>query len=942
MQFRTIGLASRPLRLGRCYALGLVVLAAALVTPVGASASVARVDGIDLEFVAAAGEANVVTVSLSGGVYSITDSVAITAGAGCTQAGPNQVNCPSTGVRRVTATADDLNDRVTVTAASPSGSFIHGGPGADQLRGGPKSDHIHGGGDNDRLFGEGGSDELDGGLGNDTLDGGTGSDTVTYESRTAPVRIDLSFKIGGLTGGEIAANERDGILANVENAIGGEGNDEVIGGEAYNTLSGGPGGADIICGGLGVDTVDYSDRAAAVRVSLDGSLETDPNIGGATPSREDCREITNTPTPGVPTAPGQGARDCVPNDGADANGDGVAEEQDCVGEDVENVLGGAGDDILVGNDPDARIAESPRVEPRGFNRLTGGPGNDLLDGRFAPDVFEGGDGIDTVTYASRVVAVNATIDGVADDGDAVGPIGGDLEPTDRRRDNIETDVENVQGGAGNDVLRGGGQANRLGGGPGDDTIFGGDGAGPDDALSGDAGNDRVHGGDGGDLVLGGDGEDFLDGGPGADELGGEAGNDQLAGRGGPDFISGGAGSDIADYSDATHAVTVSPNGVPEDGREGEMDNVDLDVEGAIGGTDSDVLSGNDGPGTFIGGDGDDRIDPGGGADAVTGGSGFDVMSYAGRSGAVTVDLGSAGNDGEAGEGDDLNPDLEQVTGGSGNDQLAGTDEANILLGGDGEDRLNGRGGLDRLEGGRNDDLLAGGTGQDILAGGDGNDGLDGGTADDSLDGGAGDDLASYATRTATVRVTLDGEPDDGVAGENDRIKTNVEGVAGGGGADRLDTRDGVAGDVSCGGGRDDLMADRNDRVDADCEQVNGVFGVCSVSSRGVRATRSRVRLRLSCSLASRGTVRLATATAVRVGKGKRRVRLGSRSFSARAGRSAPINVKVSRTGRRVLSRSKRLRVRVTVTARPRGQSANSASRRRTSRIVTLRVSGKQR
>ena len=910
-------------------------------TPAAAFGSVVRVDGVDLEYAAAGGETNTVTISLAGGTYTVSDSVAIAAGAGCTQAGPNQVNCPSTGVRRVTATADDLDDRVTVTAASPSGSFIHGGPGNDQLRGGPKSDHIHGGGGVDRLFGEGGSDELDGGLGNDTLDGGTGSDTVTYESRTGRVRVDLSFKIGGLRGGEIATGERDGILANVENAIGGEGDDEVIGGEAYNTLSGGPAGADIICGGLGVDTVDYSDRTTAVRVSLDGALDTDPNIGGATPAREDCREITDTPSPGVPTLPDQGARDCVPNDGADADADGVAEERDCVGEDVENVLGGAGDDTLVGNDPDARIAESPRVEPRGFNRLMGGPGNDLLDGRFAPDVFEGGDGVDTVSYALRSVAVNATIDGVADDGDAVGPIGGDLEPTDGRRDNIEADVENVEGGAGHDLLRGNADANRLGGGPGDDTIFGGDGGGPDDALSGGPGDDRVHGGAGGDLVLGGDGDDFLDGGPGADELGGDGGNDRLAGRAGPDFIAGGTDSDIADYSDATQAVTVSLNGVPEDGGEGEMDNVALDVEGAMGGTDSDVLTGNEGPGTFIGGDGDDRIDPGGGADAVNGGPGFDSVSYAGRTATVAIDLAAAGNDGEAGEGDHLNPDIEQVTGGSGTDQLAGTDEANTLVGGGGRDRLGGRGGVDRLDGGGSDDHLAGGAGEDLLVGGDGNDALDGGTAADSLDGGPGDDVASYLDRSEPVTVTLDGEPDDGAPGENDRIKTNVEGVAAGAGADRLDTRDGVAGDVSCGGGRDGLMADAGDRIDTDCERVNGVFGVCAVSSRGIRATRSRVGLRLNCSLASRGSVRLATARAVKVGNGRRRVRIGSRSFSARAGRSVTVGVKVSRTGRRVLSRSKRLRVRVTVTARSRGGSANSASRRRTSRIVTLRVSDGQ-
>jgi Ca2+-binding RTX toxin-like protein len=908
-----------------------------------ASASVARVDGIDLDYAGAAGEANVATISLSGATYTVADTVPVTAGTGCTQVTANQVTCPASGIRRVTAAGGDLNDRITVTAAAPSGAFIHGGPGNDQLRGGPKSDQLHGGGGIDRLFGEAGDDTLDGGLENDTLDGGTDSDTVSYESRTAPVRVDLSFKIGGLSGGEIALNERDGILANVENAIGGHGDDEVVGGEAYNTLSGGPGGADIICGGLGVDTVDYSDRTTSVRVSLDGSLATDPNIGGATPAREDCREITNTPTPGVPTAPGQGARDCVADDGADADGDGVAEERDCVGEDVENVLAGAGDDTLVGNDPDARIAESPRVEPRGFNRLIGGPGNDRLDGRFGPDVFEGGDGVDTVSYASRIVGVNATIDGVADDGDAVGPIGGDLEPTDRRRDNIETDVENVEGGAGNDVLAGDTDANRLSGGPGDDTIFGGDGLGPDDSLTGGPGDDRVHGGDGGDLVLGGEGNDFLDGGSGADELGGEGGNDQLAGRTGPDLIGGGDGSDTADYSEATQAVTVTPNGAPEDGTEREMDNVSPDVEGAIGGTDSDVLVGNDGGGTFVGGDGDDRIDPGGGPDGVSGGAGFDVVSYAGRAAAVRVDLGTPGGAGEAGEDDNLGSDVEQVTGGAGNDQLTGSSSANTLVGGGGADRLTGGDGLDRLDGGGGDDVLQGGADEDVLIGGDGNDSLDGGTASDSLDGGGGRDQAVYASRRDALTVTLDGEPDDGAAGEQDRIKTNVEGVAGGGGADTLDTRDGTEGDVSCGAGRDKLTADTDDRIDADCEEVNGqAFGVCTASSQGVRATRSQVTLRVRCSFASRGSVRLTTAKAVRLGKSRRRVQLGSRSFSARAGRAKAVRVKLARQGRRVVSRSKRLRVRVTVTARPSGKSAKAAARRRTSRIVTLRVSGRKR
>ena len=108
---------------------------------------------------------------------------------------------------------------------------------------------------------------------------------------------------------------------------------------------------------------------------------------------------SRTPPFRAPTAPGQGARDCVPNDGADADGDGVAEEATASVRTSRTSRWSLSGDTLIGNDPDPLIGQAPRVEPRGRNRLTGGGGNDLLDGRFGPDVFEGGAGIDTVTYA---------------------------------------------------------------------------------------------------------------------------------------------------------------------------------------------------------------------------------------------------------------------------------------------------------------------------------------------------------------------------------------------------------------------------------------------------------------------------------------------------------------------------------------------------------------
>ena len=217
----------------------------------------------------------------------------------------------------------------------------------------------------------------------------------------APVRTDLSFKIGGRAAVRSPRVNTTRILTTVENAIGGAGDDEMIGGEGDNILSGGPAGADIICGGLGVDTVDDPDRTTPVRVSLDGSRATDPNLGGRPPHARIAASPRHPQGFGRP--PGVGAHGTASrNDGADADGDGVAEEGDCVGEDTENIRGGLSGDTLIGNDPDPRIGQAPRVEPRGCNRLTGGAGNDRLDGQFGPDVFEGGSGIDTLTYAETL------------------------------------------------------------------------------------------------------------------------------------------------------------------------------------------------------------------------------------------------------------------------------------------------------------------------------------------------------------------------------------------------------------------------------------------------------------------------------------------------------------------------------------------------------------
>lgn len=106
---------------------------------------------------------------------------------------------------------------------------------------------------------------------------------------------------------------------------------------------------------------------------------------------------------------------------------------------------------------------------------------DTLNG----DVFEGGDGVDAVTYSSRVDPVHLTL---SVSGDSIAFIGGVAEDTVRN-------VEDVIGGSGDDILTGSDVEN---------------------VLWGMGGDDRLYGRDGQDMLNGGDGEDYLDGGGGSD------------------------------------------------------------------------------------------------------------------------------------------------------------------------------------------------------------------------------------------------------------------------------------------------------------------------------------------------------------------------------------------------------------------------------------------
>src|SRR4051812_33328440 len=99
------------------------------------------------------------------------------------------------------------------------------------------------------LDGGDGNDTLTGGLRGDTLKGGNGVDTASYVSRNVDLRITLD---GVADDGQ--SGEKDNVLADVENVMGGKARDYIIGSDAANVIDGGAAN-DTIIGGKGNDSL---------------------------------------------------------------------------------------------------------------------------------------------------------------------------------------------------------------------------------------------------------------------------------------------------------------------------------------------------------------------------------------------------------------------------------------------------------------------------------------------------------------------------------------------------------------------------------------------------------------------------------------------------------------------------------------------------------------
>jgi Ca2+-binding RTX toxin-like protein len=294
---------------------------------------------------------------------------------------------PDCGGAPATIIGTSANDKLTGTAGNDIISALAG------------NDIINGLGGNDTICGGDGADTLNGGPGADFESGGAGSDAAGYADRATGVTVTIDNVANDGNSGDGPAGARDNVRTDIESLVGGPGADTLTGSATANTLDG-RGGADVLSGLGGIDTASYVLRTVAVTVDID---------------------------------------DVADDGNAD---DGPLGARDNVKSDIENLVGGSGDDTL-----------------------TGSAADNTLDGRKGADVLSGLAAGDTVTYATRTVGVSVDIDNVADDGNADdGPAGA--------RDNVKSDISNLIGGSGADTLTGNASGNRLTGGLGADSLIG--------------------------------------------------------------------------------------------------------------------------------------------------------------------------------------------------------------------------------------------------------------------------------------------------------------------------------------------------------------------------------------------------------------------------------------------------------------------------------------
>jgi Ca2+-binding RTX toxin-like protein len=460
----------------------------------------------------------------------------------------------------------------------------------------------------------------------------------------------------------------------------------------------------------------------------------------------------------------------------------------------------------------------------GNDTISGGMGADSITGGGGADSIDGGLGSDTVMYRNATAAVNVNLFTQT----VTGGAGIDILKA----------IENVEGGAFNDILSGNSLTNQLLGGAGNDTLNGGAGA---DSMTGGDGSDLYYVDNAGDLIIESNASLATGGGDivysylvgtytlaanieygyiftaGTANLSGNALNNILYAGAGSNTLDGGAGTDTVGYLFATGAVSVSLANTGAQATGGSNADTLINIENLAGSNYSDNLSGDATTNKLEGGAGNDTLDGGAGNDSLFGGTGQDTASFSGATAGVVVSVLTMSATGGAGA-DTLNA-IEHLTGSAFADKLTGNSLANRLEGGAGNDTLSGGGGADTMVGGdgldsyvvdnaldqviednanastggndivnshlgaysltvnvENGRILA--TGAANLTGNVLNNILYASSGDNALDGGAGTDIASYLFASAAVNISLASGSAQTTGGSGSDSIVNIENITG--------------------------------------------------------------------------------------------------------------------------------------------------------------------
>ena len=571
---------------------------------------------------------------------------------------------------------------------------------------------------------------------------------------------DFTFDRSTFTAVSVQAGDGDDEVR-VDNAVtpleltidGGAGDDTLIGANGNETLLGGS-GSDFVDGNIGADTARLGGGDDTFEWSPgDGSDSLDGQSGNDTLAFRGSNigeEIHVTPTT------------LTRNVGATTTAFAGLENVNVTplgGVDNVTVDGTGGDDQF----------------DLGDNAITSGGTTVSVTNPEATDrlIADGGAGDDTATWTGTA----------GDDALSFGRNGADAvfvaDPTGLA--SARTEHLRIAGLGGNDLIAGQNGVTSvipqvtLDGGSGDDDLRGGDGA---DTLLGGSGNDHIDGNIGADTAQMGSGDDTFewDPGDGSDTVDGQTGTDAL------DFVGSNIGEAIhvsghqltrnvaaitMDYT--VEGVNVRTLGGADTVTTGDLDGlktVNADVGAFDGGDDAEaddvIVSGTDGDDEIDLGDNSitapsgatvsvsnqhplDRLiaDGGLGEDTVvqTGTAGDDAISFGRNGDAVFVAQGTslvnlraehtlikgvAGNDLIAGQNGVGLITQTTIDGGSGDDDLRGGDGADTLIGGTGNDHIDGNIGADTAQMGSGNDTFE-------WDPGDGSDTVDGQTGTDTLD-----------------------------------------------------------------------------------------------------------------------------------------------------------------------------------------------------------------